>query len=185
MKTVITTTLLLSALAATTPAIAGENNWTGKKAKTQCESYQTLHKNEYRKSNKHNYRNKPAHRDVIRLDIPVAVRGNDRVHLRRLVNRHSNVNLDHYRLKKVVVSNYARRQASARLIVGNNVSDVYALRRGRNHIDAPHRSDGRWVLGVKDARIDNIRVVLEPKQYAFSGRDKNRQPWFADSRRWH
>jgi hypothetical protein len=193
MKTVLTTTLLISALTATAPAIAGENNWQGKKAKAHSEQHEKHYYNQYERDYKKGYtnkfkhgrQNKHAHRDVIRLDIPVAIRGDDRVHLRRLVNRHSNLNLNNYRLKKVVVNNYARRSAAAKLIVGDRVSSVQWLQRGRNHIAAPRRSDGRWVLGVKDARIDNIRVVLEPKPYMASRPGKYQQPWFSDRRNWN
>ncbi|MEE4282571.1 MAG: hypothetical protein V2I41_11555, partial [Pseudomonadales bacterium] len=193
MKTVLTTTLLISALTATAPAIAGENNWQGKKAKAHSEQHEKHYYNQYERDYKKGYtnkfkhgrENKHAHRDVIRLDIPVAIRGDDRVHLRRLVNRHSNLNLNNYRLKKVVVNNYARRSAAAKLIVGDRVSSVQWLQRGRNHIAAPRRSDGRWVLGVKDARIDNIRVVLEPKLYMASRPGKYQQPWFSNRRNWN
>ncbi len=193
MKTVLTTTLLISALTATAPAIAGENNWQGKKAKSNSEQHQKHYSNHYERDYKKGYtnkfkhgrKNKHAHRDVIRLDIPVAIRGDERVHLRRLVNRHSNLNLNNYRLKKVVVNNYARRSAAAKLIVGDRASGVQVLQRGRNHIAAPRRGDGRWVLGVRDARIDNIRVVLEPKPYVASRPGKYQQPWFSDRRNWN
>lgn len=188
MKTVLTTTLLISALAATAPAMAGENNWTGKKAKTHSERYQPFHKNYddryYKKSDRHGRKNKPAHRDVLRLDFPVAIRGDERVHLRRLINRRSNVNLNNYKLRKVVVNNYARRSAGAKLIVGDRVSHVHRLQRGSNHIAAPRRGDGSWVLGVKDARIDHIRVVLEPKPHVAKRPGKYQQPWFSDRRGW-
>ncbi len=196
MKTVLTTTLLISALAVTAPAMAGDNNWTGKKAKTKSEHSQNFQNNYddryYKKSYEHGKKSKrygkkhkPAQRDVIRLDIPVAIRGDERVHLRRLINRRSNVNLNDYRLKKVVVNNYARRYAAARLIVGDRISHVHTLERGRNHISAPRRSDGRWILGVRDARIDNIRVVLEPKPYVAKRPGRYDQPWFSDNRSWN
>lgn len=197
MKTVLTTTLLISALAAAAPAIAGENNWQGKKAKANSEQhhkfynnhYDDNYNNDYKKSykykSKHGKKNKPDHRSVIRLDIPVAIRGDERVHLRRLVNRHSNLNLNNYRLHKVVVNNYARHSAAARLIVGGRDTGVQSLHRGRTHIAAPRRSDGRWILGVRDARIDNIRVVLEPKHHVASRPGKYQQPWFSDRRNWN
>jgi len=196
MKTVLTTTLLISALTATAPAMAGDHNWTGKKAKTQSERYQPFQKNyddryykqsyeHSKKSNKYGNKHKAANRGVIRLDIPVAIRGDERVHLRRLINRRSNVNLNNYRLKKVVVNNYARRSAAAKLIVGDRVSHVHTLQRGSNHIAAPRRGDGRWVLGVTDARIDNIRVVLEPKPHVAKRPGRYEQPWFSDRRGWN
>ena len=189
MKTVLTTTLLISALAAAAPAMAEDNHWTGKKAKTQSERYQPFQKNYddryYKHGHKQGRKNKPAHRDVLRLDIPVAIRGDERVHLRRLINRRSNVDLNNYRLKNVVVNNYARRYAAARLIVGARSSHVHALQRGSNYISAPRHSDGRWVLGVKDARIDNISVVLEPKPYIAERSNRYEQPWFSNHRKWN
>ncbi|XOV82533.1 MAG: hypothetical protein ACFHXK_16940 [bacterium] len=192
MKTVLTTTLLISALAAAAPALAGDTHWHGKKTKNTSEQYHQFHDNHYRSDYNKGYKNKfkhgknkHAHRDVIRLDIPVAIRGDERVHLRRLVNRHSNLNLNNYRLKKVVVNNYARRSAAARLVVGDRTSGVQALQRGRNHIAAPHRGDGRWILGVKDARIDHIRVVLEPKPQVAYRPGHHGKPWFSDRRSWH
>jgi hypothetical protein len=128
-----------------------------------------------------------ANRDVLRLDIPVHVRGSDRIPLRKLVKQYHRINLDQYRLKKVVVNNHRRRHAYANLQVGDYVTDRQRLRRGNNHITAPHRTNGRWILGVKHARIDNIRVVLEPKHgYAKHHNPRtHRRPWFADvPRRW-
>lgn len=188
MKTVFTTTLLIGALTAAAPAMAEHKAWSGKIAKTYTNGYQQNDK--YANKHRSNSRNKASHQNVIRLDIPVRVRGNDRIHLRKLVNRHSNLNLDNYRLKKVVVDNNSRRYATAKLFVGHNQGEAFALKRGRNHITAPRRSDGRWMLGVRDARIDHIRVVLEPKRYAFNhygynGYGKSQQkPWFSDNRRW-
>jgi hypothetical protein len=189
MKTVFTTTLLIGALTATAPALAEQNAWSGKFVKSDSNSYQ--HKDKYANKYRPYFRNKASHRNLIRLDIPVRVRGNDRIHLRKLVNRHSNVNLDNYRLKKVVVNNNSRRYATAKLFVGQNQSEVFALKRGRNHIAAPRRSDGRWMLGVSNARIDHVRIVLEPKPYAFNHYSFSRYgkakqyPWFSDYRRWH
>jgi hypothetical protein len=189
MKTVFTTTLLIGAFIAAAPAMAEQNPWSGKFANSYSNSYQQHDK--YANKHRPGFRNKALHRNIIRLDIPVRVRGNDRIHLRKLVNRHSNVNLDNYRLKKVVVDNHSRRYATAKLHVGQHQSEVLALHRGSNHIAAPRRSDGRWMLGVRDARIDHIRVVLEPKPYAFKHYGFNRywqyqhNPWFSDNRRWH
>ena len=125
--------------------------------------------------------------EVIRLDVPVRIRGDERIHLRRLLSNYYGINPRHYRLKKVVVNNRSRRNAYARLRVGNSVTDVRYLSRGKNHLRAPRYSDGRWVLGVRDARINNIRLVLEPK-YNWAHHDRPRhhpRPWFDDSaRRW-
>ena len=141
----------------------------------QTDRYSDKYDGHDRRSSRH------ANRNVLRLDIPVHVRGSDRIPLRKLVKRYHRVDLSQYRLKKVVVSNNRRRHAYANLQVGDRVTDRQRLRRGNNHIDAPRRTDGKWVLGVKHARIDNIRVVLEPK-HGFAKHHSPRthqRPWFS------
>ena len=122
--------------------------------------------------------------EILRLNVPVHVRGNERVHLRRAISRHYDINLDQYRLKNVVVHSSGRRQAAAKLNVGYKTGDVHYLARGKNHIRAPRDTNGRWVLGFKDARVDNVRVVLEPKpRWAYhNGRRNTQRPWFEDGR---
>ena len=57
------------------------------------------------------------------------------------------------------------------------------LTRGQNHLRAPQYSDGRWVLGVKHARINNIRVVLEPKPRLAYHHNTQQRPWLAQGSR--
>lgn len=103
-------------------------------------------------------------RDQIRLDLPVHIRGDQRVALRRLINRHYRINLDHYRLRKVVVNNHSRRHSMARLRVGYQAGPPRHLNRGRNVLSVPNQGYGKWVLGLDNVRVNNIRVVLEPRQ---------------------
>lgn len=124
------------------------------------------------------------HGDVLRLDIPVRIRGDEHIGLKRLVRERYGVDPRDYRLRKVVVTNRGHRPAAARLRVGDDYSRVTYLNGGNNHIRAPRGPQyGRWVLGVENARISNIRVVLEPK-HRWAGRysPAPRRGWFDD--RW-
>ena len=102
---------------------------------------------------------------LVRINIPVDIRGDERVHLRRALHRRYNINTDNYHLHKVVVDNHAHRRASARLRVGSHTSDRQALHRGSNHLTTPGYSEGRWVLSLNNARVTSITVVLEPKRH--------------------
>jgi len=184
MKTstsIATVALIASATLFSTTALARPDYDSNRHGKTdryadqQTDRYSDKYDRHDRRSSRY------ANRDVLRLDIPVRVRGSDRIPLRRLVKRYHRVDLSQYRLKKVVVSNNRRRHASANLRVGDVVTYRQRLRRGNNHIHAPRRSDGRWVLGVKHARVDNIRVVLEPKHgwAKHHSPRRHQRPWFA------
>lgn len=132
------------------------------------------------------HRDGPRHsRDVVRLDLPVHVRGDGRVRLRRLINRHYRINLDHYRLRKVVVDNHGRRHSMGRLRVGKNVSHPQQLYKGRNVLKVPNQGFGKWVLRLDNARVNNIRVVLEPRQQWAHQRSPRRahHPGYNDRRR--
>ncbi len=98
---------------------------------------------------------------VVRLDLPVRIRGSERVHLRRLINQHYNIDLKNYRLRNVVFHNRSRRDGYAQLNVGRYSSRPVALYRGYHRISAPN-SNGRWTLDVENLRTKNIQVVLEP-----------------------
>ena len=119
--------------------------------------------------------------DPRRIDIPVRIRGDERVPLRRLLRKRYDINPNHYNLRKVVVFNDGR-HASARLRVGDYVSERRHLHYGRNQLWAPRHSDGRWTLGLSDARVDHIRVVLEPKKqlaaHRYPYRWKRQSRWF-------
>ena len=111
----------------------------------------------HKKHNRHHYG------EVLRLDLPVHVRGKGKIRLGRLINRHYNINLEHYNLRKVVVHNHSR-YGRANLMVGGYHTSRIALHPGRNHIQAPVRdSRGHWKLALRDVYTDHIRVVLEPK----------------------
>ena len=124
----------------------------------------------YRYDDKRAYKHKREHKkkhsakhDRLRLDLPVHLRGNDELKIRRALNRHYDIDLDHYRLRKVVFDHHGRRPGAAAVRVGYRWSSPQRLHRGRNEIYAPHDGDGNWRLGVQGARIDTVRVVLEPR----------------------
>lgn len=116
----------------------------------------------------------------IRLDIPVRVRGDGRLPLKRLLNQHYDIDLQDYRLVKVVVNNKNRYAAGAGLRVGNYRTGYVPLDRGRNHIRAPRQANwGRWVLNLDNVKTNNVRVVLAPRyQHAYKRRVQ-RDDWWA------
>ncbi len=125
------------------------------------------------------------HDGKLRLDIPVSIRGEEKIGLRRLVRNRYGINTDDYRLRAVVVDNYSHRRAAARLYTGNDYSRLTYLQRGPTRIRAPQGDQyGRWILHVDNARVNNIRVVLEPrrKHYAHRYEPTPRRPWYYD--RW-
>jgi len=134
--------------------------------------------------NDHNYgkhRNKHRARDVLRLDIPVHVRGSARIPLRQAIRSQYDIDLTNYRLRKVVVDNYGQHRGYAKLQTGHRNSGRVALNNGRTHVRAPRYTDGRWNLKLRHARVDNIRVVLEPRHRVTHSRrahDENSRPWF-------
>ncbi len=108
----------------------------------------------------------------IRIDVPVRVRGDERFKLRRIAARRG-IDLNHYRLVKVVVDSHGPRHSWARLRIGDKVSRDVRLGRGRTHIEAPRGAqNGRMILGVVDARVSNIRMVFEPKPRRYAHWDK-------------
>jgi len=166
MRTLALTTAVIGALLAADGALAkSDDHPRERKDRVEQRHYEDRghHRSHERR---HHQRHRFNHRDVVRIDIPVRIRGDERVHLRRLLRSYYNINPDHYRLRKVVVDSRGRHHhASARLKVGGHVSDRTLLERGRNHLRAPRYSNGRWVLGLRNARVNNIRVVLEPRQH--------------------
>lgn len=168
MKTLALTTVVIGALLAADGALAKhDDHKRERKDRVEQRNYDNRgydHKRERR----HEQRRHFNKRDVVRLDIPVRIRGDERVHLRRLLRNHYNIDPNNYRLRKVVVDSRGRNHyASARLKVGGQMADRTRLERGKNHLRAPRYSNGRWVLGLNNARVNNIRVVLEPrKRYA-------------------
>ncbi len=177
MKSLAVTTVVIGALLAADGAMARDDDRKGDRKDRVEQRHYDGHYDRYSYRDKHHrgYHSKHERRhherrhfnkhDVVRLDIPVRIRGDERVHLRRLLKNYYNINPDHYRLRKVVVDSRGRHDyASARLKVGGEVSDRTRLERGKNHLRAPRYSNGRWVLGLRNARVNNIRVVLEPRQ---------------------
>jgi len=105
-----------------------------------------------------------SRRNVLRLDLPVHLRGDHRVGLKRMLKRHYRINPDHYRLKRVVIDHGRGHRGSAHLRVGRNIVDETRLHSGANHLRTGRYDQGRrWVLGLRNARVNNIRVVLEPR----------------------
>ncbi len=209
---VLTTLILSTAILASTPAVADDHRY-GKKYKhgdhyEQHHDYSHKRGDRYKKhkndSNKRFYGDDQRYYDkhdkkhghaghhgryansgeVLRLDIPVRVRGDDRIALRRLVREAYGVNPRDYRLRKVVVTNRGNRHGAARLRIGDDYSRVTYLNPGKNHIRAPRGAQhGRWVLDVENARINKVRVVLEPRnQWAYHNDPTPRRPWYYD--RW-
>ena len=187
MKILPKATLIIGTLLASNIALAEDYGRSGKPHRDQTYDHGSKHQYDRHQGRQNKRAHKRYANENLRLNVPVHVRGNDRIRLRRAINRHYDINLDQYRLKRVVVHNSGRRPAAARLNVGYTAGDVHYLVRGKNPIHAPRNTDGRWLLGFKDARVDNVRVVLEPKpRWAYSDRRWNTQrPWFEDGRpRW-
>jgi hypothetical protein len=109
------------------------------------------------------------------LDLPVRVRGDGRIKLKRLAQRQHGIDLDHYRLVKVVVNNRGRHGGAAQLRVGSYSTDYVRLDQGRSVIHPPrHGVNGKWILRLDDARVNNVRLVLEPRHRNYAQRGKHR-----------
>ena len=180
MKTLTLTTVVVGTLLAANGASAESGRYDDRDSHRSQHSqkqyvqkkdrdYQDIRHDDRRYKDRYHHRQKHANGDVIRLDLPVRVRGDGRVHLKRLLVDHYGVNPDQYRLRKVVVTNRGKggnrghRYAAARLHVGGQIVDHVTLQRGKNDLQAPRHTNGRWILGLDNARVDNIRVVLEPR----------------------
>lgn len=123
----------------------------------------------------------------LRVDIPVRLRGDSRLPLKRMLRREHGIDPSQYRLVKVVVNTYGRYQGAASLRVGDRATGYQYLNRGRNHIQAPrgHRNE-RWLLNIADTKVSNVRLVLEPRgrghRLARNERHHDRYSW--DQRRY-
>ena len=114
------------------------------------------------------------------------MRGSDRIKLRRLANYYYGIDLDNYRLVRVVVDGHSKRhrhggEGTARLRVGHYETQTKYLD-GRTAFRAPDaRRHAPWVLGINRARVNNVRLVLEPRnRYAYKHGYKNRSDdWVA------
>ena len=128
--------------------------------------YRDRHYDDQRYRNKRGkHRSKHYGKRKIRLDIPVDWYGDGRLKLKRLARYHHGIDLDNYRLVRVVLDSHNRRHGAARLRVGQHLSDLVYLGYGRSVIHAPRtRGNGRWVLKLDDAAVSNVRLVLEPRR---------------------
>lgn len=189
MKTLLSTLVMTAALTGTAAAAAADKPVDGFAVKQA--KFTTVHYNDDRRAKKigkrhydkhHNgkqykdrryddqryYDRGKQHRNGnVRLDIPVHFRGDGRLKLKQLVRQYHGVNADDYRLVRVVVDSHGRRDGAARLRVGQRVSDLAYLGNGRTVLQAPNsRANGRWILKLDDARVSNVRVVMEPRYRA-------------------
>lgn len=136
-------------------------------------------KDKYYKNDRH-YKKRHYKNERIKLDLPVRLRGSDRIKLRRLANYHYGIDLDNYRLVRVVVNGHGRRHhGTAQLRVGRYHTQAKYLD-GRTAFKAPDaRRHAPWVLGIDRARVNNIRLVLEPRnRYAYKHR-RHHDDWVA------
>jgi hypothetical protein len=179
MKVLVTTTLVAAALLNTNVALAKSQD--GKEIRSDRYYSERQYTDRQHKNRQHHRDQRRYQQEPLRLNIPVRVRGDARIHLRRLI-RNQGYNPNHYTLRKVVVNNKGHYRASAHLRVGNKVTHRRLQHKGKTHIHAPARNDGRWVLALDNARVNHLRVVLEPK-YDWAHNRGHRQPvkpWFRD-----
>ena len=137
-------------------------------------------RDKYYKKGRYNHTNHYYGNERIKLDLPVRVRGSDRIRLRKLARQYYDIDLDHYRLVRVVVDGHGRRhRGTACLQVGHYLSDAKYLD-GRTRFRAPNaRRHAPWVLEVSKARVNNVRLVLEPRnRHAYKDRH-HRDDWYA------
>lgn len=110
------------------------------------------------------------------LDLPIHFRGTDRLRLRKIAQRHFAIDLDRYRLIRVVVDGHGHRHrpGTAGLIVGQHRSQETYLN-GRVAFRAPDaRRKANWQLQVRNAQIRHVRLILEPRFYAYAHRSDYR-----------
>ena len=160
MKTLASTLIITAALAAASPAEAHD------RGRDRAHNHFNEHFNErYDDQRYRDKRHNRKHYRKIRLDVPVNWRGDGRLKLKRLAQRYHGIDLDQYRLVRVVLDSHGRRHGVARLRVGQYQSDLVYLNRGRSVIHAPQtRGSARWVLKLDNAKISNVRLVLEPRK---------------------
>ncbi|NKB97016.1 MAG: hypothetical protein GKR90_00740 [Pseudomonadales bacterium] len=141
--------------------------------------YRDNHRYDNKRDRRHYARGDHYRGERIKLDLPVRVRGTDRIALRKLAKRYHEVNLKNYHLVRVVVDGRSRRYdpGTVRLRVGKQFSREKYLD-GRTAIHAPfaHRK-AHWVLDVNRGRVNNVRLVLEPRKRQYSHRRGGRNSW--------
>lgn len=124
----------------------------------------------------HDFEHQGWQQHRIKLDLPIRFRGTDRLRLRKIAQRHYAIDLDRYRLVRVVVEGHGRRHrpGTARLIVGHHRSHDEYLN-GRASFRAPDaRRKANWQLKVRDAQINHVRLVLEPRFHKYAHRSDYR-----------
>jgi len=108
------------------------------------------------------------HRDsgVLRIDIPVAAHGAQRLPIRRLILNQARIDLDAYHLRAVVIDAKPRSRGYAQLSVGGYRSPDYRLhRKDRVRIPSPARTGGKWQLALgPGTKIRGITAILEPRR---------------------
>ena len=189
MKSLLTSIVLTGALAVSLPVQAGEykgshfdhrvdkhereyrkqkhfdhkydRKYDGKYDRKHERKYHRDYRNNRHWDNFHNAR----HGDRVRLDIPVDFRGDGKLALKRLARANYGIDLDDYRLVRVVFDHRGgRKRAAARLFVGQQRSDLVYLQHGRNVVHAPQtRANARGQLVLDNARVSHVRLVLEPR----------------------
>ncbi len=116
------------------------------------------HKNAFIRSN---------HRDVIRLDLRVRDHGPENLPLGRMIRKHSNIDLDHYRLKAVVTRNGRFSNGYASLRTGKHRTGRYFLGgRQQTRIPAPSGAADTWRLRLGPGTdVKSVTVILEPRRH--------------------
>lgn len=110
------------------------------------------------------------HRDVIRLNLRVRDHGPENLALGRMIRRHSNIDLDHYRLKAVVTRNGRFSNGYASLRTGNHRTGRYFLgSRQQTRIPAPSGAADTWRLRLGPGTdVKSVTVVLEPRRHGLA-----------------
>jgi hypothetical protein len=107
------------------------------------------------------------HRDrTIRVQLPIHQHGQQTLKLRRMIGRHTQLDLDGYRLKSVVLKSGRNSHGYASLRVGGHRSGpVFVSDRNRIRIDAPGNAGDRWRLRLgSGTRVRSVIAVLEPRR---------------------
>ena len=123
------------------------------------------------RGNYHGHGHHAAHtQNLIRVHIPIRDHGPETLKLRRLIRHERNVNLDHYRLKAVVVKNGPFSNGYASLRVGDKRTGRFFLPgRERIRIPAPGRAGDPWRLRLgPGTQVRAVTAVLEPRPHRWA-----------------
>lgn len=155
--------LLAAGAALSTPVLADNNNWRSAYDNSRVNSsarYVVRNDSRHDGRRSANY----GHNGPVTLRLNYDANGSGNISLRRMLRDQHGIDSSDWRIRSVNVRNRTRRDARADLTVGGRSSGVVRLRRGVTTIPAPRsRSDGRWVLGFKNAKVRDVAVILEPK----------------------